>query len=79
MTRQRCHGSDAVDVADLSVANGLLRFCATRDGVALLEEPPGEFLAFRLEAVRFWCDAGPVIRAAYDDDLAPYDERRPRP
>ena len=62
-------GSDAIDVVDLDRAGALLRFRAARDGLAL-HEAEGEFLAFRLDAVRFWCDAGPVIRAAYDDVLA---------
>ena len=63
-------GTAAVDLVDLSTASALLRFRAARDGVALLERPPGAFLRFRLEAVRFWCDAGPVIRAAQADVLA---------
>ena len=63
-------GSDAVDVVDFVRASALLRFRAARDGVALLERSPDAFLHFRLEAVRFWCDAGPVIRAAQDDVLA---------
>jgi hypothetical protein len=33
-------------------------------------ERDGAFLDFRLEAVRFWCEAGPVIRAAQADVLA---------
>jgi predicted nucleotidyltransferase len=63
-------GTDGVDVVDLARASALLRFRAARDGVALIERSPEAFLRFRLEAVRFWCDAGPVIRAAQDDVLA---------
>ena len=63
-------GTAAVDLVDLFTASALLRFRAARDGVALLERPPGAFLQFRLEAVRFWCDAGPVIRTAQADVLA---------
>lgn len=63
-------GTDAVDVVDLSRASALLRYRAARDGIALVERPAGTMLRFRLEAVRFWCDAGPVIRAAHDDVLA---------
>ena len=63
-------GTDAVDLVDLSGASALLRFRAARDGVALLERPAGTFAEFQLEAVRFWCDAGPVIRAAQADVLA---------
>ena len=63
-------GTDAVDVADLDRSSALLRYRAARDGVALFEARPGEFERFRLEAVLFWCDAGPVIRAAHTDVLA---------
>ena len=63
-------GTDAVDVVDLACASALLRFRAARDGVALLERSPDAFLRFRLDAVTFWCDAGPVIRAAQADVLA---------
>ncbi|MDN5931242.1 MAG: nucleotidyltransferase domain-containing protein [Pseudonocardia sp.] len=63
-------GTDAVDVVDLDRTSALLRYRAARDGVALLERPAGTFLEFRLDAVRYWCDAGPVIRAAQEDVLA---------
>jgi predicted nucleotidyltransferase len=62
-------GTDAVDVVDLRTASALLRYRAARDGVVLAEGRPGAFPDFREEAVRFWCDAGPVIRAAQDDVL----------
>lgn len=62
--------TDAVDLVDLAGASALLRFRAARDGVPVLERPAGAFAEFRLEAVRFWCDAGPVIRAAQADVLA---------
>jgi predicted nucleotidyltransferase len=63
-------GTDAVDVVDLRTASALLRFRAARDGIVLVEKPVGAFEGFQLEAVRFWCDAGPVIRAAQDEVLA---------
>ncbi len=63
-------GTDAVDVVDLRTASALLRFRAARDGIVLLERPVGTFEEFQLEAVRLWCDAGPVIRAAHGDVLA---------
>lgn len=63
-------GTDAVDVVDLGRASALLRYRAARDGVALLERTPDAFLEFRIEATRFWCDAGPVIRAAQECVLA---------
>lgn len=63
-------GTDAVDVVDLDRTSALLRFRAARDGIAVLERPAGSFLEFRLDAVRYWCDAGPVIRAAQEQVLA---------
>lgn len=62
--------SDAVDVVDLAGASALLRHRAARDGVALVERPVGAFLDFRLAATRFWCDVGPVVRAARQSVLA---------
>jgi predicted nucleotidyltransferase len=62
-------GTDAVDVVDLAGASALLRFRAGADGV-LIAGDPAEFLRFRLQATQFWCDAGPVIRAAHDALLA---------
>jgi predicted nucleotidyltransferase len=63
-------GTDAVDLVDLAGASALLRFRAARDGVPLFDRPAGGFEEFQLDAVRFWCDAGPVIRAAQVDVLA---------
>jgi predicted nucleotidyltransferase len=63
-------GTDAIDVVDLRTASALLRFRAARDGVVLLERTAGAFEEFQIEAARFWCDAGPVIRAAQGDVLA---------
>lgn len=56
--------TDSVDVVDLRRASALLRYRAARDGIPVLERPAGEFVRFQLEAVQFWCDAGPVIQAA---------------
>jgi predicted nucleotidyltransferase len=66
----RLLGTDAVDVVDLRRASALLRYRAARDGVVLVERRDDTFRDFVLEADRFWCDAGPVIRAAQDDVLA---------
>jgi predicted nucleotidyltransferase len=63
-------GTDAVDLVDLRRASALLRYRTARDGVVLAEQREGAFREFQLEAVHFWCDAGPVIRAAQDDVLA---------
>lgn len=62
-------GTDAVDVVDLDCASALLRYRVARDGRVVLERRPGAFVEFRLEATRFWCDAGPVIRAAQAEVL----------
>jgi predicted nucleotidyltransferase len=61
--------TDEVDVVDLRRTSALLRYRAARDGIPLLENPPGEFLRFQLEAVQFWCDTETVIRRAHDDVL----------
>lgn len=63
-------GTDAVDLVELERASALLRYRAARDGLLVLDVPPGSFQQFRLDAIAFWCDAGPVIRAAQDDVLA---------
>jgi predicted nucleotidyltransferase len=62
--------TDHVDLVDLARAGGLVRFRAARDGVVVFESQPGAFARFWLEAVHFWCEAGPLIRAGYDDVLA---------
>jgi predicted nucleotidyltransferase len=65
--------TDRVDLADLARAGGLLRFRAARDGVPMYESREGLFRDFWFEAVRFWCDAGPVLDASYDALLAKLD------
>jgi len=62
-------GTDDVELADLARANALYRFEAAADGMLVHGDPDRHF-AFRVEAVRFWCDAGPLIREAYEDTLA---------
>jgi predicted nucleotidyltransferase len=63
-------GTDHVDLVDLERASGLLRYRAARDGLTVYEAVPGLANRFRLDAVRFWCDAGPVLRRGYDAVLA---------
>jgi predicted nucleotidyltransferase len=63
-------GSDRVDLVDLQRAGGLLRYRAALDGQVIVESAPGVVDAFRLEAVRFWCDAEPVLRRGYAQVLA---------
>lgn len=45
---------------------GLLRYRAGRDGVRVYEATPGVCDRFRYDAARFWCDAEPVLRPAYE-------------
>ncbi|MBI3783130.1 MAG: nucleotidyltransferase domain-containing protein [Deltaproteobacteria bacterium] len=59
-------GSERLDLVDLARASGLLRFRAARDGVLVYEARPGSFNRFRFEAARFWYDAEPVLRPAYE-------------
>ncbi|HUE97346.1 MAG TPA: nucleotidyltransferase domain-containing protein [Longimicrobiaceae bacterium] len=63
-------GTEQVDLVDLERAGGLIRFRAARDGIPMFQRRPDAFARFWFEAVSFWCDAGPVIRAGYDDLLA---------
>lgn len=62
-------GTDRVDLVDLHGASGLLRYRAARDGVTLFERVPGLADAFRVEAVDFWCDAGPLLQRAFEGVL----------
>ena len=61
--------TDRVDLADLDRASGLLRFRVARDGVVLFERERGLFERFWMDAVRFWCEAKPVLRAGYESVL----------
>lgn len=61
--------TEAVDLADLSRASGLLRYRAARDGVAIYEARPEIYLAFQEEAARAWCDMERVLRRAYSSLL----------
>jgi predicted nucleotidyltransferase len=63
-------GAERIDVVDLERAAGLLRYRAARDGVPVFEATAGAFARFWLEAVSFWCDAYPVLRAGYAELLA---------
>lgn len=65
--------TDRVDLVSLRRSNGLLRFRAARDGVVLFEREKGGFEGFWMEAVSFWCDAGPILRSEYRALLAEPD------
>lgn len=57
--------TDAVDLADLATAGGLLRYRTARDGIVVFEREPQLFDRFWFDAVSFWCDAAPVLRQGY--------------
>jgi predicted nucleotidyltransferase len=63
-------GTDRVDLVDLARAGAQLRFRAAAEGQVLHESPAGYFEKFWLEAVHFWCEAGPLIRDGYAHVLA---------
>jgi predicted nucleotidyltransferase len=63
-------GTDRVDLVDLARAGGLLRYRVARDGHVVVEPMPGTADAFRLAAVQFWCDAGPLLQRGYEQVLA---------
>ena len=65
--------TDRVDLVDLSRASGLLRYRAARDGVVVFEARPRVAEAFALDAIDFWCDAGPLLRRGYANVLAELD------
>lgn len=62
--------TDAIDLVDLDRASGLVRFRAARDAVVVFESADEVFARFWFDAVSYWCDMGPIIRAGYDDLLA---------
>ena len=66
-------GTDRVDLVDLSRGSGVLRYRAACDGQVIFERTPGIADGFRLEAVGFWCDVEPVLRAGYASVLADLD------
>jgi len=58
-------GTERVDLVDLARAGAQVRFRAAGEGRVLHEAEPGVFSKFWIEAVDFWCDAGPLLRAGY--------------
>ncbi len=69
--------SDRVDLVDLARGSGLLRYRAARDGVIVYEARPRLCEAFRLDALDFWCDAGPLLQRGYAAVLAELDIDEP--
>jgi hypothetical protein len=63
-------GHDRIDLVDLARAGGQLRFRAAGDAVPLFATDPNEFPRFWFDAVSFWCDMQPVLRAGYEEVLS---------
>jgi predicted nucleotidyltransferase len=61
--------TDRIDLVDLRRANGLLRYRAAAEGRPSFQSGPDVFERFWFEAVSFWCDMGPIIRAGYEEIL----------
>ena len=62
--------TDRVDLVDLARAGAQVRFRAAAEGRVVYAADQGTFERFWTEAVTFWCDAEPVIRAGYADALS---------
>ncbi len=67
-------GDDRVDLADLARASGQLRYRAAGDARTIFERTPRTVERFRLEAIAYWLDMAPVVRAEYEARL----EKLPR-
>ncbi|MGH7572208.1 MAG: type VII toxin-antitoxin system MntA family adenylyltransferase antitoxin [Gemmatimonadota bacterium] len=66
--------TDHIDLVDLARAGGQLRFRAASDAVVVFAADEDVFPRFWMEAVKFWCDAAPVLEAQYQKilrDLGP--------
>jgi predicted nucleotidyltransferase len=57
--------ADRIDLVDLRRAGALLRYRAARDGVVVVEQEPGRFERFALDAIDTWCDLAPILEPAY--------------
>jgi predicted nucleotidyltransferase len=62
-------GDDRVDLVDLARASGQLRYRVAGDGRLVFERTAGSIERFRLEAIAYWLDMAPVIRAEYEARL----------
>ncbi|MGH9335112.1 MAG: type VII toxin-antitoxin system MntA family adenylyltransferase antitoxin [Vicinamibacteria bacterium] len=65
--------TDHVDLVDLARAGGQLRFRAASDGVLVFATDEEVFPRFWMEAVTFWCEAAPVLKAQYEKLLRDLD------
>ncbi len=62
-------GDDRVDLVDLERASGQLRYRAAGDGRTIFERAPRTVEGFRVEAIAYWLDMAPIIRAEYEARL----------
>jgi predicted nucleotidyltransferase len=62
--------TDDIDLADLSRANGLLRYLAAVDGVLVYERHEGAFDDYRVRAVGFWLDIKDIVAPGREEFLA---------
>lgn len=62
-------GDDRVDLVDLTRASGQLRYRVAGDGRPIFERVAGSIDRFRLEAIAYWLDMAPIIRAEYEARL----------
>jgi predicted nucleotidyltransferase len=62
-------GTDRIDLVNLNRTNGLLRFRVASEGKLLFESSEDVFESFAFEAISYWCDMGPIIRAGYEEIL----------
>lgn len=63
-------GADRVDLVDLARASAQLRYRVATDAVVVFERRRDVFATFWMDAVSYWLDMAPVIRAEYDAALA---------
>jgi predicted nucleotidyltransferase len=61
--------ADTIDLVDLSRASGQLRYRAAAEALVVFARSDEAFGSFWLDAVTFWCDAAPVLRAGYGQVL----------
>ena len=66
-------GSDRVDLADLARAGAQLRYRVAAEGRVVYAADEDVFPQFWLQAVSFWCDVEPVLRAGYRAVLSDLD------
>lgn len=71
-------GTGRIDLVDLSRTGTTLSFAVARDGIPLIERPPGRFRTFQSLASRRYADAG-KLREAQRRAILRFLERHRRP